>query len=168
MARPAFNTRDRAALAERLFQRGVPRAREFQQAWTSFNTCYNTAGSGGSERDRVLRGIRRYVNDADAAALLPQLDASIRYFSHLPPGDTRRSANDPSFRQTATEDLQIVNDPASAPAERLARLMGVIYQIRCNLAHGDKDPDVLRDRELVHHSVEVINQVVPLVIRSMR
>jgi hypothetical protein len=38
---------------------------------------------------------------------------------------------------------------------------GVIYQVRCNLIHGDKDPDDARDRMLVSESVAVLRSLMP-------
>jgi hypothetical protein len=161
-----FTAQDRAALARRFRERGIPGGQEFIQDWVSFNACYNAAG-GKSERDRVTNIIREYIAPGEATQLLQNLASAVEYFSRLPPGDDRRAAHNPNFRRQSTEDLQVVNDVSATPVERLARLMSVVYQVRCNLMHGDKDPDSKRDRELVKYSRVVLQQVLSSVLSAM-
>jgi hypothetical protein len=161
-----FTTQDRAALARRLREKGIPGSQEFVQEWVSFNTCYNDI-SGPTERDRLMGAIRKYLPAAEAGVALQKLSDPIQYFSRLPPGDMRKGPHNPLFRSRSTDDLNIVNDPLADPVERLAHLMSVVYQIRCNLIHGDKDPDVARDRELVRESKRVIEEVLPRLIAEM-
>jgi hypothetical protein len=46
---------------------------------------------------------------------------------------------------------------------RLAAVGGVLYQVRCNLIHGGKDPDNERDKMLVRESLTVLNVLVPAI-----
>jgi len=50
---------------------------------------------------------------------------------------------------------------AETAVGRLAGVVGVLYQIRCNLLHGSKDPSNDRDRILVKESLVVLSALLP-------
>jgi hypothetical protein len=54
-------------------------------------------------------------------------------------------------------------NPKESAVGRLAAATGVLYQIRCNLIHGGKDPDSQRDRMLVRESLAVLRVLVPAI-----
>jgi hypothetical protein len=150
--------RDRAALARRLRTLRIPDWQEFIGSWMGFNAVYEAA-SGKTERERLMDVSRRFVSASDALRILDRCHKSIQFLTELPPGNTRFNPGDTRFRERSTIDLLTVNDGTAAPNERLAHLMAVVYQIRCNLVHGSKDPDNLRDRRLVSASHKVLSRV---------
>ena len=79
----------------------------------------------------------------------------------------RKAPNHPRFRKRSTIDLEVVKNTDREPIERLARLMSVVYQIRCNLVHGSKDPDNVRDRSLVSSSQEVLERVLAVMLSNL-
>ena len=85
-----------------------------------------------------------------------------------PPGDTRYSDTDPRFRRSSERELTVVRNGDKTPAERLAALMVLVYQVRCSLVHGNKNPDRPRDNELVSWGGFVLDLVVPSLENSMR
>lgn len=161
-----FTVKDRAALARRLRERSIPNSQEFISDWVSFNTLYNTLNVG-SERDRLMNLIEQLIPALDAERILTCLTDPIAFFSQLPPGNMRLDTADPDFRRRCSEDLTIVNNTSVDSVKRLSHLMSVVYQVRCNLLHGDKDPDVQRDNDLVDRSKQVMNEVLPALISIM-
>jgi hypothetical protein len=155
--------RDRAALARRLQNVGITDWREFIHSWIGFNAVYG-AVTGVTERDRLMNAVRRLVQPEEAARILAQVKAASDYFSELPPGDMRRDRDHPRFREQSIEDLRIVNDEVAEPVERLAHLMSVVYRIRCNLIHGSKDPENVRDRRLVTASQQILGLALDAVL----
>lgn len=127
----------------------------------SFNTFYNQEADR-SERTRAMNAIRHNVTDAQSQSLLSQLSDEIVFFTRLPPADTRKQLADPLYRQGSQDDLNIVNDLNQNASERLASLISVLYQVRCNLMHGDKDPDSKRDREVVKWSLDTLRKILPV------
>jgi hypothetical protein len=57
-------------------------------------------------------------------------------------------------------EAAIVNDADRRSSERLAALLVLVYQVRCSLVHGNKNPDRDRDNELVSWGVSVLEEVV--------
>jgi hypothetical protein len=146
----------RDALARRLRELNLPGWQGFIRDWISFNTLY-TPAQGRTEREQVMNMVRQSVSADHATDLLATLVEPISFFSALPPGNMRYGRRDPRFRQRSLEDLTVVNETTLNAVERLAHLMSVVYQIRCNLLHGEKDPIEERDRELVQRSYFVLS-----------
>lgn len=88
--------------------------------------------------------------------------------SRHPPGDMRKDSSDPEFKAHTERCAADYRDHTKASYERLAGLMGVIYQVRCNLLHGDKDPDDARDFLLVDSSITVLQAVLPALEDAIR
>jgi hypothetical protein len=133
---------------------------EFGNIWMAFNAIY-----GGEpdqrERARVMGSIRRYIADRVARRLLRDSQQSIDRIVAIPPGDMRLAQRDPRFREASLRCIATYLNLEESSRGRLAAVGGVLYQIRCNLLHGGKDPNVRRDRMLVQESVRVLNRLVP-------
>lgn len=153
----------RNALARRLRELDLPDWQGFIRDWISFNTLY-TLVRGGSEREQVMNMVRQTVAVDQSEEFLASLLEPITFFTQLPPGNMRYDRADPRFRQQSEADLTVVNDAAQDPVERLARLMSVVYQIRCNLLHGEKDPINDRDRDLVQWSYVVLSATLEVLL----
>lgn len=152
---------NRISLAQKLRERGVPKGDEYTRAWSSFNQFYN-AESDGSERSRAMNSILNHMSESQAQNLLVRLTDSIAFFTRLPPADMRRNKADEGYRLKGKQDLDIVNDSHKASLERIAHLVSVLYQVRCNLVHGEKDPDSKRDHEVVSWSLDALNKILPV------
>jgi hypothetical protein len=157
---------ERLALANRLYRLDNPTWQRFALAWASFNTLYNSV-RGGSERWRAMQLVRQYVYHNEAQRVLDRLDGPIAYFTALTPGDMRFEPANPGVRGTSAAALRRVADQHLTPVNRLSWLVAVVYQIRCNLLHGSKDPQMNRDRALIVHSLAVLDALIPRVIRAM-
>jgi hypothetical protein len=64
------------------------------------------------------------------------------------PGDDRYAPSDARYRTKTRALARVFASGASAP-EKLSALMRIVYQVRCNMIHGEKDPDFWRDKSLV-------------------
>jgi len=79
----------------------------------------------------------------------------------IPPGNMLRDRYDPDFRAVSQHFAALYRNRDGTSTSRLAAVGGVIYQVRCNLIHGDKDPDDTRDQMLVSESLLVLRSLVP-------
>ena len=153
---------EQALFAQRLRTRDVPEWCEFLRLWAAFNCLYGEEANG-NERERVMQVVRRYLDNPRAETLIVQTSAAALEIIETPPGDMRKDASDPRFREQTERCAAAYRDHIKPANERLAGLLGVIYQVRCNLLHGDKDPDDVRDMNLVRNSSAVLQAVIPAV-----
>lgn len=109
----------------------------------------------------MMKCLAESISLATAEQILSVHEGSVRGLTDLPPGDTRYEATDPKFRALATQDAAIVRDHSQDPLTRLARLGGLLYQVRCSLLHGSKDPSSTRDRMLVTASNKILSDILP-------
>lgn len=65
--------------------------------------------------------------------------------------------NPARFRTRAEDDMRIVMDASSLPSLRLAHLIAVVYQIRCNLFHGQKNPADFRRHKLIRSGDRILD-----------
>lgn len=107
------------------------------------------------------------LSSADAAEILNECSAEIAQITEIPPGDMRYDEGHPSFRQRGIRSAEIILAVGGDPVDRVAHLAGLIYQIRSNLIHGDKDPVSRRDRRLVSASCAILDSVLRVLERSM-
>ncbi len=70
------------------------------------------------------------------------------------------SGGNPNFRGRSRELAKIAQRHGPA-RQRLAAAAGILYQVRCHLIHGGKDPQQDRNRMLVRESVRVLEVLVP-------
>jgi hypothetical protein len=74
---------------------------------------------------------------------------------------------DPKFRVASQRCAALYRNKAESEIGRLAAVGGVLYQIRCNLLHGSKDPSSARDRMLVQESLAVLRNLVPVLEEAL-
>lgn len=148
------NTALRAQLARRIRTASPADWREFSQLWMAFNAVY-----GGEpdkrERSRVMACIRRTFSGRSALRVLRVVTRSTDRILEIPPGNMLLDRGDPSFRAASQRCAALYRDKAQSAIGRLAAVGGVVYQVRCNLIHGAKDPDNARDRMLVSESLAI-------------
>lgn len=133
-------------------------AHRFMGRWIAFNSLYR-AYFNGSECDRLMSCVTASVSDAVAENILAELDSDIRFYVSLPPGDMRWLGHPTRFRARTTADLQAVRDTSRPARERLAYLVAAVYQVRCNLFHGDKNPADFRNHELIRAGDRILSAV---------
>lgn len=126
-------------------------ADRFGNLWRGFNNLY-APYSGSNERDRIAQLLRTTVSEVDAATILDPNSKSVEYLVSTPVRDMRGNGRD-------TSPYIARYAKAGGALDRLVALSGIIYQVRCNLEHGQKSPSRKRDIELCHHSSEVLQSI---------
>lgn len=149
----------RAQLSRRIRGATPPDWNRFGSLWMAFNAMYRGDPDSG-ERARVMSAVRRHFSEARARTLLRQCDVPLQRILAIPPGNMLYERWNPNFRRRSRDLARIVEGAGSA-RERLAAAAGILYQVRCNLIHGEKDPQQERDRMLVRESVRVLEVLVP-------
>lgn len=130
--------------------------------WMAFNAIYG-GEPDDRERDRVMSAVRRFVTEPRATRILQQCAEAIERIAALPPGDMRRDRDDPRFREQSRRCIAMYRALKGRPIERLSGVAGMLYQVRCNLVHGSKDPEDERDRMLVRESLKLLCDLLPAV-----
>ena len=152
----------RAQLARRLREQTPPQWHEFTNHWIAFNALYGGELDDG-ERARVMSTIRKHVSSQRAVHILNRQAKAIAQILALPPGDMRVEVHDPRFREASRRCARLYRSTFGTPQSRLAGVGGTLYQVRCNLIHGSKDPNDSRDRMLVRESLAILRDLVPAV-----
>jgi len=150
----------RAELAFRIRTASPREWREVGNLWMAFNAIY-----GGEpdrrERSRVMSCIRRSFSERSALRILRSVTQSVDRILDIPPGNLLLNRYDPNFRAASQRCAALYRNRRESAIARLAAVGGVLYQVRCNLLHGGKDPDSERDRMLVNESLNVLRVLVP-------
>lgn len=160
MAKGKASVRDRVIRAKRIRTRSGLNWTAFTQPWAAFNHLY-AQHRGNTERDCVMNFIRDHLSEVSAERVLDVAAKSIDRLLELPPGDMRLSVVDKRFRVRSRQDAAVVRDATQGATERMAHLAAVLYQVRCNLLHGDKDPISTRDRRLVRACSQILDELLP-------
>ena len=138
----------------------------FALNWMAFNALYDICDAK-EERLRVLKSALIYFNDESAADLLVAQAASVRTLTNPPPGDDRKPPTpEDEYRKWGNRHRDVICSSAH-PSLQLAHVLATIYQVRCNLIHGNKFPNVQRDRELVVAGNSVMTQALDAMVRSL-
>ena len=102
----------------------------------------------------MMGAVRRYASAKDARHILERGAAALVKIIDPPPADMRLERWDPRFRAASERCKRKYLSRTQTPQARLAGAAGLLYQVRCNLIHGSKDPSESRDRMLVRESTE--------------
>lgn len=150
----------RADLSRRI-RMGAPHEwGEFSELWMAFNALYG-GETDARERSRVMTCIRRNMSELAAVRVLRQSTQSVDRILAVPPANLLLNRWDPKFRAASQRCAAMYRSEAETAVGRLAGVVGVLYQIRCNLLHGSKDPSNDRDRILVKESLVVLSALLP-------
>lgn len=139
---------ERAEIAEDVFQR-------MDDAWRAFNNLYAEGNVAGSELERLQDYLRRTIEEKASFRLISEFKDPIAVLLDPPVIDMRRNGR-------TTEGHMRAYREAPNAVEQLTALFGIIYQVRCNLQHGQKSPRRPRDRDLCAAAAPVIIEVVKL------
>jgi len=124
----------------------------FTDFWRGFNNLYGPT-QGPTELIRLRTFLVATVSPAAAAPMLAAHPEQVAYLLSQPVIDMRGNGRDTAGAIAAFA--------ASADAQvKLCELFTVIYQVRCNLEHGQKSPTVDRDVRLCECSAPLVAAVV--------
>ncbi len=121
--------------------------------WRGFNNLYAAARNRGDERTKIRTYLVNTVSSQDAQEILAVDGQALAYLLSRPVINMQGPGQDtlPAMEAFA----------ASADSKvKLAELFMIIYQVRCNLEHGDKSPTVERDNDLCRASAPFVAAVV--------
>lgn len=167
LQRAEIAARRRAAeLARTILDDLGTNAHEFTKSWIGFNALYNEF-AGRTERSRFTEAILTGLTEAQATWILECCTEEVIFLLRLPPGNMRYQADDGRFRERAKRDMASAADSKIAPTKRLAHLVSAVYQIRCNLFHGNKNPVRLRSRRLLAAGTRITENVVHALIENV-
>lgn len=124
----------------------------FSNAWRAFNNLYYPV-KGPHERVKVLYYLEENVNEELAAELLAEHEGQVNYLLGEPVIDMRGNG-----RNTASHIQAFQAGDTSL--DKLKELFMIIYQVRCNLEHGQKSPSRDRDIELCREARPLVEHVV--------
>ncbi len=120
--------------------------------WRAFNNLYSSV-TGHPESRRILDYLEQSVSEERAEAILQERQEQAHYLLSVPVIDMRRNGRDTSG---CIEEFK----SAGSSLEKLRQLFMVIYQVRCNLEHGQKSPTDDRDVRLCQAAGPVVADVV--------
>lgn len=126
----------------------------FANYWRGFNNLYFAVGNG-IERDKIRLILSQSISLAQADEMLQANASGISYLLSQPVIDMRGNGKDTTLYIHAFE-------VATDALAKLKEVFMVIYQVRCNLEHGQKSPSSERDIQLCQYASPLVAQVVDL------
>jgi len=124
----------------------------FSNFWRGFNNLYFPVGNG-LERDKIKLFLSQRISEAQAEEMLQANASGVAYLLSQPVIDMRGNGRD------TAQNIQAFN-AATGSLTKLQELFIVIYQVRCNLEHGQKSPNRDRDIQLCHFASPLVAHVV--------
>jgi hypothetical protein len=125
----------------------------FSNFWRGFNNLFSSVGHGhGQERDQIRSYLGANVTSEQAQEVLDINVSNIDFLLSQPVIDMRGSGRDTALH------IEAFNNVAD-PKAKVSELFMVIYQVRCNLEHGQKSPNSDRDVRLCECAAPVISYV---------
>ncbi len=157
-----YNPHYQAECSERLRNHDDEVWSSFHRHWVAFNALYNV--SRGQERNRVRSTITKFMAECVDKEWIDKLTEDI---PDPPPGNTRYESSNEEFRKKSFEEVKKAKDTTQPSSHRLASIMVLVYQVRCSLVHGNKNPDWDRDNVLVEWGDTALRDVLPKLERAM-
>jgi hypothetical protein len=111
----------------------------FSSYWRGFNNLFSSVGQG-QERNLIKSYLGTNLTYEQAQEVMDTNVANIDYLLSQPVVDMRGNGRDTS------PNIQAFNDAIDMKI-KLSELFMIIYQVRCNLEHGQKSPS--RDRDIM-------------------
>lgn len=124
----------------------------FTDFWRAFNNLYSTS-PGADELARIRAFLMANVPPIAAATMLSFHREQMDYLLSQPVIDMRGNGRN-------TEAAIAAFRAGGNHQENLRELFAIIYQVRCNLQHGQKSPTVERDLRLCDCSAPFIAAVI--------
>ena len=124
----------------------------FANFWRGFNNLFAAQGKA-QEREKIRAFIQASVTEDRAADILESAKHSVNYLLSEPVVDMRGNNKDTAGNVAAY-------GTATTERAKLEELAMIIYQVRCNLEHGQKSPNRQRDVQLCASSSPIIAAIV--------
>lgn len=141
--------------AKQWLQRGQAAQDPFNamgEYWRGFNNLFSDF-PGNNERERILSYIAKTYTQASATALLAQYAEQIAYLISRPVIDMRGNGH------TTAPNIETFKN-ANDSLRKLQQVFMIIYQVRCNLEHGEKSPLDERDQHLCQAAAPIVAHAV--------
>ena len=134
---------------------------KFVYLWFAFNSLYNDYFVGGERRaiKDMLSSDEYRLSEEKINQILH--NASVSFFKERIIRDGRGNGKDTS------EDVAVLTGGYSK-REKLQALVMILYQVRCNLFHGNKEFGRDSDDEVVENAANVLEDILRRLIRSAR
>ncbi|HIF9164263.1 TPA: hypothetical protein ACX6SH_004203 [Photobacterium damselae] len=140
-------------------------ASEFRDNWLIVQ-AYSTEFEGGDQRAALIAAIEESIDNQKATEILGSLQSEVQYLQQSPVGDLRFESADVRFRRNGLRDITNVVDEQLDSNTRLANLICVVYQIRCNIDHGHKILTTARSQRLFTIGNSILSTVVGALMSS--
>ena len=119
--------------------------------WRGFNSLFADE-SGRYERDKIKTFLSSNSRIISASEIITECSDDVGYLMSQPVIDMRSNGRD------SQRDINAFDGTESA-IKKLKAIFMVVYQIRCNLEHGQKSPSDERDNLLCLHASSIVTQV---------
>lgn len=136
---------------------------EFRDNWLAVQAYSAVYENGGDQRQTIVNAIDDSLSIDTCQTLLSSFNDDIQYLYNNPVGNLRFAKDDVSFFRNGSRDIEIVINSGYSSKLRLANLICVIYQVRCNLDHGHKELTTDRSKKLF----EICNRIILNVIEAL-
>jgi hypothetical protein len=124
----------------------------FTDYWRAFNNLFSTVGNG-HERDKIKLFLSQQLSEAQAKEVLQSNATGVSYLLSQPVIYMRGNG------RNTRQNIQAFGVAVDSLA-KLQELFMVIYQVRCNLEHGEKSPSMDRDIMLCQSAAPLVAYVV--------
>lgn len=131
---------------------------KFVSLWFVLNALYNEFFSS-SERYAIKEFIDHKYNQRVNNTKIKQLlsDTNVTFFKHRIIRDIRGNLNNSgSYREDTKENARILSGSDYPVNRRLKELLMILYQVRCNLFHGDKMYNRESDMTVISSAANVL------------
>lgn len=123
----------------------------FTDLWRGFNNLY---GHGDArEIDRIKGYLSAHIPSGVASQVISTYRDQVAYLLSQPVMDMRGNGRDTAAAIAAFRGTE-------NPLDQLCELLAIIYQIRCNLQHGQKSPTANRDLHLCECAAPIVAAIV--------
>jgi len=126
----------------------------FNHFWVAFNNLYSSQ-NGRFEPQKIKNYLSSHVSEDVALELLERHSDKIDFLISQPVKHIPENGQD-------TQGHVDAYTGSENPIDKLKSIFMIIYQIRCNLIHGQKSPSRERDVELCNNSCGILSAVIEL------
>jgi len=136
---------------------------EFRDNWLALQAYSTAYESGGDQRSTIIDVIKSSLSEESCQTILTEFENDIQYLHTSPVGNLRFDDADEKFYRNGCRDIQTVLNTDNSSQLRLANLVCVVYQIRCNLDHGHKELTTSRSQTLF----DIGNRIISALIQEL-
>lgn len=130
----------------------------FANFWRGFNNLYANL-SKGDERKKIQAFLNNRICETGALHILSTHADCIDYLLSEPVIDMRGNGKDTVRNITAFS-------ATSNALIKLKEVVLVVYQVRCNLEHGQKSPNRERDVLLCSNAAPIIEELIKMELKN--